>query len=249
MSPRLAALLLPALLWPHAARADADALWRIVHTGCEPNARLHASPAPCTTVSLQGGYAVLKASEGAWQFLLIPTARIRGIESPALLRADTPDYFARAWDARVDLQRRLGRPVPREDVALAVNAQHGRSQDQLHIHVSCVKPRVKARLAQWLPRIGPRWAPLPGKLAGKPYWARRIERPTLDGVYPFRDIAAHLPGARAAMGDQTLAAVGVRLPDGRNGFVLLAWHARWLWLDAGNAEADVQDHRCAVLFP
>ncbi|MET0331942.1 MAG: CDP-diacylglycerol diphosphatase, partial [Dyella sp.] len=43
------------------------------------------------------GYAILKDHHGPAQYLLIPTARITGIESPLLLRAGAPNYFAAAW--------------------------------------------------------------------------------------------------------------------------------------------------------
>ncbi|XLM23386.1 CDP-diacylglycerol diphosphatase, partial [Chromobacterium piscinae] len=30
-----------------------------------------------------------------------------------------------------------GEPLPRQAVSLAINSQYGRSQNQLHIHISC----------------------------------------------------------------------------------------------------------------
>jgi CDP-diacylglycerol pyrophosphatase len=76
------------------ARADSDALWRIVHDQCVPNERLNDDPAPCALVDLSGGedrgFAVLKDIDGATQFLLIPTEHIIGIESPDVLSRVPP---------------------------------------------------------------------------------------------------------------------------------------------------------------
>jgi CDP-diacylglycerol pyrophosphatase len=247
MKPRLGLAALILLATPSLALADANALWRIVHEACVPHMQLSASPTPCAEVSTAGRYAVLKSNEGTMQYLLIPTDRVTGIESPLLQRADTPNYFARAWDARAYMERSLGRPIARENLALTINSRRGRSQNQLHIHISCVSRSVKAQLARQQARIGPNWAPLPTKLAGKPYWARRVEADTLDAVQPFRDLSGYHPKARGGMADTTLAAVGMRFADGRDGFVLLVDRARPLWLDFASAEADVQDHRCKVL--
>jgi CDP-diacylglycerol pyrophosphatase len=241
-------LLFSALLaLPGVALADADALWHIVHDQCTAHLARNGVPTPCAALSADGRYAVLKSIEGRMQYLLIPTDRVSGIESPALLHDGVPDYFARAWDARVFMERQYGRAIPREDLALTINSSYGRSQNQLHIHISCVTPTLKARLADESARIGSTWTPLPGGLGGKPYWARSVDQASLDGVLPFRDLAAHLPGARADMGAFTLAAVAVKLPGGRDGFVLLADRARPLALDFASSEGDVQDHRCTLL--
>jgi len=95
-----AALLSAALLAGRAQAADPDALWKIVHGKCVPHVAAGEGPAPCGLVDLAGGYAVLKDIRGATQFLLIPTARITGIESPEILAPDAPNYWQEAWEAR-----------------------------------------------------------------------------------------------------------------------------------------------------
>jgi CDP-diacylglycerol pyrophosphatase len=86
------------------AHADPDALWTIVHDRCVPDRQHYGDPAPCAWVNLssgkQNGYAVLKDIAGTTQYLLIPTARITGIESPAILAPDATNYFAAAWRVR-----------------------------------------------------------------------------------------------------------------------------------------------------
>ena len=80
--------------------ADANALWHIVSEQCVPDQKQNHSPKPCEQVDLAGGYAVLKDLVGNTQYLLIPTARISGIESPAVLAPNAPNYWADAWHAR-----------------------------------------------------------------------------------------------------------------------------------------------------
>jgi CDP-diacylglycerol pyrophosphatase len=72
-----------------ACAANPNALWDIVHDECVPDMRGRGDPAPCATIALQDGvsygYAALKDLRGVTQFLLIPTARVSGIEDAALL--------------------------------------------------------------------------------------------------------------------------------------------------------------------
>jgi hypothetical protein len=93
---------------------NGGALWRIVHGECVPHQLRGEGPAPCSLVDLQDnvvkGYAVLKDLRGRAQFLLIPTARITGIESPVLLKPEVTNYFAQAWRARTFVEERLGHP-------------------------------------------------------------------------------------------------------------------------------------------
>src|SRR6202030_69128 len=74
----LAALVLIA---PRQAAADENGLWRIVSERCVPNEKLNHQPSPCVAVDLAGGYVVLKDLVGRTQYLLLPTARVTGMES------------------------------------------------------------------------------------------------------------------------------------------------------------------------
>jgi CDP-diacylglycerol pyrophosphatase len=230
------------------AHSDANALWHIVHNMCVPDQEQHSSPAPCRLVDLHGGeqngYALLKDLIGASQFLLIPTARISGIESPALLAPGAPNYFAAAWRSRTYVDRSLGKTLPRDDIALAINSISGRSQNQLHIHIDCVRPDVRAVLRQYDTAIGDRWAPLRVPVSGHPYLAVRVDAENLDGVNPFRLLADGVPGARDNMGRHTLVVVGASFSDGP-GFVILDDHADPALGDSASGE-ELQDHDCAL---
>ena len=108
---------------------DRDSLWKIVHDQCVPNETENGEPTPCALVVLQGGaesgYAVLKDRVGVAQYLLIPTARLTGIESAALLQPEAPNYFAMA---------------PRAALSVAVNSANWRGQDQFHIRMWLRQP-------------------------------------------------------------------------------------------------------------
>jgi CDP-diacylglycerol pyrophosphatase len=221
------------------AAADPNALWTIVNGECVPDQQRSADPAPCAQVDV-GGYAVLKDLVGKTQFLLIPTEHVDGIESPQILAAGAPNYFADAWRARSFVEQRAGRGLPRDWMSLAINSAPERTQNQLHIHIDCVRADVRATLAGHADDIGATWAEFPEPLAGQRYRAMAVWAQELDAVNPFRLLADGLmPGD--TMGAQTLAVLGTTAADGRPGFVLLAGRADAASRGSGSSE-DLQDH-------
>ena len=234
---------------PAVALADPSALWKIVSEKCVPNEQRSHDPAPCTAVDLsQGvekGFVVLKDLNGVAQFLLMPTARIGGIEDEAILMPNATNYWDAAWQARAHVESRLQTQLPRDDFALAINSTLGRTQDQLHIHIDCINPEVKAALAAHLDRVGTTWAPFPVPLAGHSYRAVRINQETLDGVNPFRVLADGDTATAAEMGLHTLVLVGETFADGTRGFVLLDDKADLMSGDRASGES-LEDHTCAV---
>lgn len=224
----------------HAA-VNPDALWHIVHERC-----VSAPPGqtgPCAEVNQSAGYAVLKDRVGVGQYLLIPTRRVTGMEDPAITRDDAPDYFAYAWRQTARLNRLLAHPLPMEDMALAINSAHGRSQNQLHIHVDCLSPDVKQALRQALPLLGARWTPLP--LHGHAWraWLVRGESPS--GIRPFSLLARDMADPVHEMGQHTLVVAGVAWPGGQHGFVVLDDHVDPARHDRAAGE-ELQDHRCQI---
>jgi CDP-diacylglycerol pyrophosphatase len=231
-----------------ALAADPEALWDIVGGQCAPNQQAKHDPSPCLSVDLTAGYAVLKDLSGPTQVLVIPTLRVTGIESPALLDAASPNYFAAAWKARGAVEQLAHREIPREDLALAVNSVYARSQDQLHVHVDCIRSDVRDALDTALERIGPNWAPLDVTLAGHRYRAMRLDGEELGDHDPFKLLAAGDATARADMGVETLVVAGVVFADGSPGFVLLSDRADISTHDPAAGES-LMDHACQVLRP
>jgi CDP-diacylglycerol pyrophosphatase len=245
----LAVALAAATLIVAPAFADRMALWTIVHERCVPHFIAGAGPAPCESVDLargeDEGVALLKDRVGVAQFLAIPTRRITGIEDPLALAPEAAAYFAFAWAGRRAVEARLGRPLPREDVGIAVNSEPARSQDQLHLHVDCMDEEVVAALAGVKDSLDAQWRVTAEPLKGRRYWARRLDSADLSDAAPFRLLADGVKGAREQMGLETLAAVGATFA-GEPGFVLLADRAGD---GAGGHAEDLQDHDCAIARP
>ncbi|WP_242011180.1 CDP-diacylglycerol diphosphatase [Acetobacter fallax] len=231
---------------PIAKAANPDALWHIVHERCALQTGSQGNVGPCTVMDMPHRIAVLKSIEGKSQYLLIPTDRVPGMEAPALRDLRTPDYFAHAWTQATRVGEGYGVQLPREDVALAINSQDGRSQNQLHIHVECIRPEVKVALYYMRDRVGNDWAPLPAPLLGHPYRAMRVEASSLAGVKPFLLLARSLRDPEHEMGHHTLAVVPEKFGGNRQGFLILDDVAEPLRKDRGSAE-ELQDHSCAII--
>jgi len=225
--------------------ADPDALWKIISQKCVPNERQYGEPTPCAVVDIKDGdahgYVVLKDRVGATQYLVMPTAKITGIEDPAILAPGAANYFADAWRERHFTIDAAERDLKRDELSLAVNSMYGRSQNQLHIHIDCVRPDVRRSLREHAAGLSPRWSRVPLRFDGHRYWAMRVGGADLHGVDPFRALARGMTGARADMGDWTLVVVGVA----PRGFVLLAGHVDPATNDDGSGE-DLLDHDCAL---
>lgn len=230
-------------LWGRPSSSDdPEALWRIVNLQCVPNQQQNGDPYPCLFVNLQGGYALLKDKQGIAQILLIPTTRITGIESTALLDKKTANYFAEAWHARSILEALTHGTLPRTGISLVVNSASARSQNQLHIHVDCVQPDVIEALRT--ATIGYKWAPLNQRISGHDYLAIRIDGEQLN-ANPFDLLADKVPGARRDMGQRSVVVVGTSGNDGTSGFVILETHVDRDTDNLASGE-EVQDHSCSI---
>ncbi len=215
---------------PAQAQAARDALQRIVQQQCLPHWQRQHDPSPCLQVQVPAegragtgaGYAVLADIKGGAHLLLIPLRTLSGIESPELLQAATPNYFAAAWQAQSLLGQRAMHTLADDQVGLAVNSRYSRGQDQLHIHIECQGLALHEALRRDAAELTERWTPI--EVDGDTYFARRVPGSTLEGVDPFRLLNAGLPEAYGHMQYYTLIVAGVRLPEGP-GFALLARRA------------------------
>lgn len=242
----------PTLLWQFAQ----DCLW----------AQQNGRQANCEVVGkdARGAYAyVVKHDvDGDWQFLLIPTARVTGIELPDLVKDDAPNYFAYAWEATGAISQHRGVNMPREDLALAVNSAAGRSMHQLHIHIDCVRLDVREALrahggeitTRWLSIPDAKWPEAASTFAGHRYFVRWVDGPTLQGVNLFRLVADRDAETSGDMALQTIVVVGGPERNHLPGFYVLTDEAHIPWgkadpiaADPGSGE-DLMDHQgCPVL--
>lgn len=226
--------------WLHSG--NPNALRHFVIDQCVPNQQQHQSPAPCDSVNLKGGYVLFKDRNGPLQYLLMPTYRITGTESPLLLNPHTPNFFWQAWQNRQVMSARHGSPVPDSAVSLAINSRTGRTQNHFHIHISCLRADVREQLNASMAAISSRWLPLPDGLRSHRYLARRVTENELAQKSPFLMLAEEVPEARDHMGRFALAMV--QQSDGT--FVLLATERNLLTLNRASAE-EIQDHQCGIL--
>jgi CDP-diacylglycerol pyrophosphatase len=239
------------LLAAHGSQRDLprDALWEIVHNVCVPGQSQHHDPKPCLRVDLNGGiesgYAILRDPRGGTQFLLIPTTPISGIESPIVRGPNATNYFSSAWEVRTYISEALHLTLPRDGIGLAINSALSRSQDQLHIHFSCIRGDVWEALHKNEERIGEQWAPLNVSLFGHHYMAMWVTGEHLSPHNPFRLLAERLPGGRRDMGNRTLVVIGLTRRDGVKGFVILADQANKERGDLANGE-ELLDHACHI---
>ncbi|WP_118183392.1 CDP-diacylglycerol diphosphatase [Paraburkholderia phosphatilytica] len=225
----------------HLHTVDPDALWKIVSMQCVPSQRDHGNPGNCTTVDLQKRYAILKDISGKAQHLLIPTDRVTGIESDQILYAGSPNYWLDAWGARHDVDASLHHALNDQQVGLEINSKFARSQQQLHIHIDCMRTDVTAALDQHAsdPPLRWRWETLDGQR----YRVMRVTALTGDQD-PFRIVARDHTDS-AAMATQTILVTGAGTSAAQSGWFVVNSGTD---VDRGSASAEVLlDHSCKVV--
>lgn len=228
--------------WVWLKTGNPDALRHIVLDQCVPNQLNNRQPAPCAQVKPDAGYVVFKDRNGPLQYLLMPTYRINGTESPLLTEPQTPNFFWLAWQSRNFMSIKRGTDLPDSAVSLTINSPTGRTQNHFHIHISCLRADVREKLDAQQAQISTQWLPFPGGLEGHEYLARRVTEQDLVQQSPFMMLANELPEAREHMGRFALAMA--QQSDGS--FVLLATERNLLLLNRASAE-ELQDHQCHIL--
>lgn len=234
-------LVLAAVLWFFFGRGNQDALWQIVSQQCVPNQQQNNDPSPCLKVDLKQGYVLFKDSKGPYHNLAMPIDKVSGIESPELQTEQAPPYFSQAWENRNPLSAEIGKPLKDEWLSLAINSKYGRSQNQLHIHIACLRQDVYKQLGEQAQQIDQRWRPLAEKLVGHRYLARKLAGVDLAQEDPFRLLQQYV----TEQGDN-IANYGLALavtPEGE--MILLANRLKVTDLNLGSA-GEIQDYQCAV---
>lgn len=214
-------------------------LWDIVTNRCEtPRDETHA----CLVVNRQAGYVVLRDRNGPVQTLIIPTAKITGIEDPQLLQPTAKNYFNEAWVQRRILDIQNKKAIESRYLSFSVNSAYGRTQDQLHIHSSCLSKAVYAQLEHERPSITPHWQALPNKILGHTYLAKKITLAELNTTSPFQMLSGYLQQSNAGnMAEYGLAMVSITDTD----MILLATKLDLTEKNLGSIE-EIQDTFCQV---
>jgi CDP-diacylglycerol pyrophosphatase len=216
---------------------ERGALLHVVNDLCIPMQEALNVPLPCLKVDAKRGFVVLRAPLDATRILIVPTRRIEGIENPIILQDGAPNLWAIAWNERDRVTSAARRPLAWSDIGMAINSRRTRTQDQLHIHVDCVDPRLKRALASQAGQISTKWSLLNLRSWSDIYRVKSIAAAGLERDI-FKMVADEIPGARSSMGLQSIAIVGHEDRNGHRGFVVLVNS------NGGHAE-DLLDHSCS----
>ena len=224
--------------------AERGLLWSVVQV-CVTNHQLTGASFPCLYVNTdQGvsrGFATIRAPLARTHVIVSPTARIVGIEAPELQSPDAANYFHDAWEARKYVIEAAERPLKDADIGLAINSRPGRSQDQLHIHVDCLRRRYAQQLRLHESGIrSDRWSRLHFAFRGRYYWALLLNSADLSETNVFRTAATLLQISPGTMEDMTLVVV----PRVGTGFYLLADQYAPGAMGKGHGEF-LLDHSCS----
>lgn len=227
------------------AGAHSNALWTVVRA-CTLNSRVTGAPWPCLAVDRRRGFTVIADPKRPTQLLVTPTTRVTGIESAALMAPGVPNFWWLAWSSRAWLDRRAQRAVPPDDVGLAVNSVPGRTQDQLHVHIDCLRPSVRRAIDADLADVSETWADVSTPLFhGHRYRGRWMAKDALQSTDPFR-LLFEDPEVGNDHSVWTLVMVAAERPSGGAGFVLLSHKADLASHDLAAGE-ELLDHRCGIL--
>jgi CDP-diacylglycerol pyrophosphatase len=129
-----------------------------------------------------------------------------------------------------------------DEISLAVNSRFARSQNQLHIHIDCVRPDVRETLRGIQAQVSSAWSRV--IIAGQEYEIKSLNADDLHNRNVFDLVSDHLPPGQL-MDQETIVLVGVGGPrDGKSGFDLIAGRGG-TGGSTGHGE-DLQDHSCAL---
>jgi CDP-diacylglycerol pyrophosphatase len=233
---------LPARAAPDLSR---DVLW-VALQGCLLNKRTTGRAFPCLSVDPgdrdRPGTAVLRAPGEPTHLVVMPTDDVVGVEAPALQTPKGAFYWRAALAARREVAAAIKGGRPLDEIGLAVNSSGGRSQDQLHIHVDCVRASVLTELGRRAGIVAPgTWTvvSLPvGERRWRRFFATRIPMAQAETFNPF-EAATRLPGVKPDLTQVSLAMVSTPPGDPHPGYIVLAHRS-----PTSHAET-LLDHRCA----
>ncbi|MEC5404669.1 CDP-diacylglycerol diphosphatase [Paraburkholderia sp. MPAMCS5] len=222
------------------AAVDSNALWKIVDVRCVPSQQANGTPGQCTAVDLDKHFAILKDIIGRSQYLLIPTDRISGIESPLVLAPHAQSYWADAWTARSYVNQSVKRTLPDNQLGIEINSQFRRSQNQLHIHIDCMRSDISEALARHAKDAPGAWHW--DTLDGSRYRIMRVTALTHTSD-PFRVVSRDNPTSDA-MAMQTILVTSAGSSAEKDGWLVVNSS-----LDATNGSGSAEgllDHACHV---
>lgn len=218
--------------------ADRNILWDKVHNQCDVNYTNNGLYAPCALVDKNNGYVFYKVDFDKYQYLLMPLKKITGVEDPQLLDEDLPRYLWMAWWGRDLVSEKVGRTVKENDLSITINPLNSRSQDQLHLHISCLAQPVRDALNN-VTAYSSSWSEFPQPLQGNTYQYRKVTLNELKQKNLFKEINDNVVARGKEMQYTTIALLNIDHDD----FLLLTASGD---SSKGIAAETLQDHECAV---
>jgi CDP-diacylglycerol pyrophosphatase len=178
----------------------------------------------CLWHSTTNKYVVLKdeVPHKSDAFLLLPAYRVPGIESPLVFSKPLVNF----WEYGVTQAGRFvtGLAKPHQQIGMAINSKFSRSQNQLHIHLSCASHAALTALSK--ASIGYKWAPKPFLHVGHQVYNVR-KTSSLYGAHSPFVLVSQIPAAKGRMAYQTIGVIGA------------SGHSYWYVLDDFKHGADL----------
>lgn len=214
-------------------------LWNIVNERCGTE---KDPKKDCMVINRDEGFVMFRDRHGPVQTLTIPTEKVTGVEDPKLLQENARNYFYDSWTHRSMLDEQNQRQIDPQYLSFSVNSSFGRSQDQLHIHNSCLREDVYGIVEKYRQNIGSQWTVLPEKLLGHTYIAQKVKVADLQNTSPFKNLQSYVATQKKAhIGQYGLAMVSAKDGD----IILLASKVNVKELNQGSVE-EIQDTHCKM---
>jgi CDP-diacylglycerol pyrophosphatase len=184
-----------------------NALWQLAQC-CSKSL---AGNRDCREYDPKYEYIILKdnAPTKPDSYMIIPTKKITGIEDREIFAMPFVDFWEYGWQRS---RQYPGKPASR--TAMAINSAHARTQEQLHIHISCVRPDVSKILEAQNKEIGTYPAEVVTlQLPPHNNTYRVVKVTRLRGTESPYEVIQVIPGVQRNMGDQSIAVVGSQKRD------------------------------------
>ncbi|SPP31183.1 CDP-diacylglycerol pyrophosphatase [Arsenophonus endosymbiont of Aleurodicus floccissimus] len=236
------ALLLSILIYFAYLKINSDKLWQTINQQCIPEFKNGSLQSPCIKVDQQHRYVIYKDIKGPLHDLLLPLDKISGIESPILQQKNTENYFMLAWKNRQLFIKTANKPINEQFLSLVINSKYGRSQEQLHIHLACLKAEMYQIIKENEHTITTSWQLLKQKINSHRYIAIKIPATNVNKISPFH----YLEKYAAEQGDN-IAYYGLAMIPStqKSEFILLASRLKLLDFNLGSTGA-IQDYQCKL---
>jgi len=222
------------------AHADRNILWKKINEGCVPEYLNKDLYRPCRLVDMNKKIIVYKVDNDKYQYLLLPTDKITGVEDSDLLKIDSPNYLYDAWFARTFLTERLGKPLKERFISLALNSTNARSQDQLHVHISCLSKSANEILTK-IPNsnLTEAWSKEKVTIPPYHYFYRKISLNELEKNNLFKSISDKVKQENGSLEYTGVGLVNIN----RDNFILLVGIGTSVF---GVSAESIQDHECGL---